>query len=50
MVFQGKETRDLQLKQLRDHLKEVYIPRRKQWIMLFPEGGFLRKRRQKSQE
>lgn len=45
----GKNTRDSELHRLRDHLLNVYCERRKQWIVLYPEGGFLRKRKETSQ-
>jgi len=48
--FQGKEYRDKQLEYLKRHLLDVYLPRDRQWIFLFPEGGFLRKRRLNSQK
>ncbi|XP_026682158.1 acyl-CoA:lysophosphatidylglycerol acyltransferase 1-like [Diaphorina citri] len=35
--------------QLRQHIRSSYIPRKRKWMMLFPEGGFLRKRREASQ-
>lgn len=31
------------------HIMESYIPRKRKWMVLFPEGGFLRKRRAVSQ-
>ena len=49
-LLQGKEGRDEQLKKLQDHLLQYYISTNKRWIVLFPEGGFLYKRRQRSQE
>ncbi|CAG9858624.1 unnamed protein product [Phyllotreta striolata] len=41
----GKATRDKSLKDFEQHLLDVYIPLRRKWLMLFPEGGFLRKRK-----
>jgi lysophosphatidylglycerol acyltransferase 1 len=35
--------------ELREHIKHTYIPRNRKWIVLFPEGGFLRKRLEASQ-
>lgn len=48
-ITQGKNVRFSQLKSLEDHLFNVYMPRTRQWLVLFPEGGFLRKRRETSQ-
>lgn len=51
MVFgQGKETRSQQGVLLEEHLKQHYSSSKRKWIILFPEGGFLRKRREASQE
>lgn len=46
---QGKAHRDKQLVYLKDHLDQIYYSRERKWIVLFPEGGFLRKRRETSQ-
>lgn len=48
-IRQGRETRQMQLAELRDHIQQVYIPRDRTWILLFPEGGFLYKRKDASQ-
>uniref|UniRef100_A0A131XAR7 Putative lysophosphatidylglycerol acyltransferase 1-like protein n=1 Tax=Hyalomma excavatum TaxID=257692 RepID=A0A131XAR7_9ACAR len=48
-ITQGKDTRNTQLQRLRDHISEVYLRRGLKWIVLFPEGGFLHKRRATSQ-
>lgn len=48
-IRSGKSTRDTELDRLRKHMQEVYIGRKRQWIVLFPEGGFLRKRKEVSQ-
>ncbi|XP_038666898.1 acyl-CoA:lysophosphatidylglycerol acyltransferase 1 isoform X2 [Scyliorhinus canicula] len=45
----GKAHRDQQLILLRQHLEKYYRNRDRKWIVLFPEGGFLRKRRETSQ-
>uniref|UniRef100_A0A4X2L0L2 Lysophosphatidylglycerol acyltransferase 1 n=1 Tax=Vombatus ursinus TaxID=29139 RepID=A0A4X2L0L2_VOMUR len=45
----GKSHRDQQLVLLKKHLKKYYRSRDRKWIVLFPEGGFLRKRRETSQ-
>ncbi|XP_059529956.1 acyl-CoA:lysophosphatidylglycerol acyltransferase 1 isoform X1 [Myotis daubentonii] len=48
-IRQGKSHRDQQLLLLRKHLENNYRNRDRKWIVLFPEGGFLRKRRETSQ-
>ncbi|XP_075451801.1 acyl-CoA:lysophosphatidylglycerol acyltransferase 1 isoform X2 [Ascaphus truei] len=48
-IRQGKAYRDQQLVLLKDHLEKYYRNRDRKWIILFPEGGFLRKRRETSQ-
>ncbi|MGH0118050.1 UNVERIFIED_CONTAM: hypothetical protein FKN15_052055 [Acipenser sinensis] len=48
-IRQGKPHRDKQLILLKDHLDKYYHSRDRKWIVLFPEGGFLRKRRETSQ-
>ncbi|CAB1342696.1 unnamed protein product [Coregonus sp. 'balchen'] len=48
-IRQGKAYRDKQLIYLKDHLDRYYHSRERKWIVLFPEGGFLRKRRETSQ-
>ncbi|XP_015203102.1 acyl-CoA:lysophosphatidylglycerol acyltransferase 1 isoform X1 [Lepisosteus oculatus] len=48
-IRQGKAHRDKQLSFLKDHLDKYYHSRDRKWIVLFPEGGFLRKRRETSQ-
>ncbi|XP_012936324.1 acyl-CoA:lysophosphatidylglycerol acyltransferase 1 [Aplysia californica] len=48
-IDQGKETRQLQLENLKKHLKESYLPHDRKWIIVFPEGGFLYKRLESSQ-
>lgn len=49
MIFQGKDHRDQSIVLLKNHLLESFIPRQRNWMVLFPEGGFLRKRREVSQ-
>lgn len=49
LFLQGKAHRDKQLIYLKDHLDKYYHSRDRKWIVLFPEGGFLRKRRETSQ-
>ncbi|XP_055000448.1 acyl-CoA:lysophosphatidylglycerol acyltransferase 1 [Sorex araneus] len=48
-IRQGKSHRDRQLLLLKKHLENNYRSRDRKWIVLFPEGGFLRKRRETSQ-
>ncbi|XP_053765114.1 acyl-CoA:lysophosphatidylglycerol acyltransferase 1 [Panthera pardus] len=48
-IRQGKSHRDQQLLLLKKHLENNYRSRDRKWIVLFPEGGFLRKRRETSQ-
>ncbi|KAH9645148.1 hypothetical protein HF086_005693, partial [Spodoptera exigua] len=47
--LQGKSKRDQSLEDLRQHIHKWYIPLARQFIVLFPEGGFLHKRREVSQ-
>ena len=46
---QGKKHRVSQLVQLKAHMEQVYSKHQRKWVILFPEGGFLRKRRANSQ-
>lgn len=48
-ITQGKDTRQSQLTTFRQHLLNVYLPRRLGWLVIFPEGGFLHKRLESSQ-
>lgn len=48
-IISGRENRDGSLQALVKHLLNSYIPRKRLWMVLFPEGGFLRKRRETSQ-
>ncbi|XP_076443077.1 acyl-CoA:lysophosphatidylglycerol acyltransferase 1-like [Babylonia areolata] len=48
-IKQGKETRDQQFVMLKQHLLDCYLPQGRKWIVLFPEGGFLRNRMEVSQ-
>jgi len=49
LSLQGRAHRDQQLLLLKEHLEKYYRSRNRKWIVLFPEGGFLRKRRETSQ-
>ena len=44
-ILAGKENRDKSLDDLKDHLKRVFVKKKRQCLVLFPEGGFLRKRK-----
>lgn len=48
--MQGKNVRDSSIKKLKEHIAESFIPRMRNWMVLFPEGGFLRKRKEVSQQ
>ncbi|KAF5302205.1 hypothetical protein FQA39_LY10244 [Lamprigera yunnana] len=48
-IMAGRKSRDRSLKELVMHLFMSYIPRNRKWMVLFPEGGFLRKRKATSQ-
>lgn len=48
-IASGKSNREKSLLELKSHLRKSYIPRQRKWMMLFPEGGFLRKRKEVSQ-
>lgn len=45
LIFQGRNSRDISLRALTQHLLDTYIPCKRKWMVLFPEGGFLRKRK-----
>ncbi|XP_015916097.1 acyl-CoA:lysophosphatidylglycerol acyltransferase 1 [Parasteatoda tepidariorum] len=47
-ITQGKAARDYQMKKLERHLLNAYLGRNRRWIILFPEGGFLSKRKETS--
>uniref|UniRef100_A0A2A4JWB5 Acyltransferase C-terminal domain-containing protein n=1 Tax=Heliothis virescens TaxID=7102 RepID=A0A2A4JWB5_HELVI len=47
--WKGKSKREQSLEDLRQHIHKYYIPLARQFIVLFPEGGFLHKRREVSQ-
>ncbi|XP_055636232.1 acyl-CoA:lysophosphatidylglycerol acyltransferase 1-like [Toxorhynchites rutilus septentrionalis] len=48
-IASGKSNREKSLLELKTHLRKSYIPRERKWMVLFPEGGFLRKRKEVSQ-
>lgn len=45
-ISAGKDNRETSIKSLKDHIEESFIPRMRNWMVLFPEGGFLRKRKE----
>lgn len=49
-ILAGKANRDSSLEKLRDHLTKVFLPKERRYLVLFPEGGFLRKRKEVSNE
>lgn len=44
-IKSGKQHREKALHDLSTHLSNKYIPLNRNWLVLFPEGGFLRKRK-----
>ncbi|XP_072391191.1 acyl-CoA:lysophosphatidylglycerol acyltransferase 1-like [Diabrotica undecimpunctata] len=48
-IMSGKSKRDKSLQEFAQHLLDYYIPLKRKWLVLFPEGGFLRKRKAVSQ-
>ncbi|EFA02132.1 acyl-CoA:lysophosphatidylglycerol acyltransferase 1 isoform X1 [Tribolium castaneum] len=49
-IMSGKSKRDKSLQALVKHLQDSYLPCNRKWMVLFPEGGFLRKRKAVSQK
>uniref|UniRef100_A0A5S6QV47 PlsC domain-containing protein n=1 Tax=Trichuris muris TaxID=70415 RepID=A0A5S6QV47_TRIMR len=49
-IREGKESQRYGLGDLRAQLMRKFWPRRRRWIVVFPEGGFLRKRLESSQQ
>ncbi|XP_014216519.1 acyl-CoA:lysophosphatidylglycerol acyltransferase 1 [Copidosoma floridanum] len=49
-ILSGRKKREESLRKLDRHLKDSYIPLERKWLVLFPEGGFLCKRRETSQK
>ncbi|XP_039757345.1 acyl-CoA:lysophosphatidylglycerol acyltransferase 1-like [Pararge aegeria] len=48
-MFHGQAKREQSLAELKEHIHKYYIPLGRQFMVLFPEGGFLHKRREVSQ-
>ena len=46
---QGKEERERQARVMAEHLRQCFLSQGRKWIILFPEGGFLRNRLETSQ-
>jgi len=44
-ILAGKNNREASCIKLREHLYKVFIPKERQYLVLFPEGGFLKKRK-----
>ncbi|KAH1027241.1 acyl-CoA:lysophosphatidylglycerol acyltransferase 1 [Dendroctonus ponderosae] len=44
-IKSGKENRDKALQELSHHLVDKYVILERKWLVLFPEGGFLRNRK-----
>lgn len=49
-IKSGRKNRDESINALKEHIKMSYIKRDRKWMVLFPEGGFLRKRREVSKK
>ncbi|KAJ6621435.1 Acyl-CoA:lysophosphatidylglycerol acyltransferase 1 [Pseudolycoriella hygida] len=48
-ISAGKQDRDLSIQNLKEHIKKAFIPLGRNWMVVFPEGGFLHKRKEVSQ-
>jgi len=44
-ILAGKDKRDSSLLELKQHLQKVFLAKDRRFMVLFPEGGFLRKRK-----
>jgi len=49
-IRSGRAGRELTLVELKDHLNNVFLVKQRKYLVLFPEGGFLRKRKAISHE
>merc|ERR1719239_104512 len=47
-ILAGRDHRDTSLVHLKRHLSEVFIPKQRKYLVVFPEGGFLHKRKEAS--
>ena len=41
-IRSGRAGRELTLIELKDHLTNVFLKKKRKYLVLFPEGGFLR--------
>ena len=48
-IQEGKEHRSKSLEDLKDHLQNSFVTKKRQCLILFPEGGFLRNRKLSNQ-
>jgi lysophosphatidylglycerol acyltransferase 1 len=44
-ILAGKAARESSLENLRSHLERSFAKKERKYLVLFPEGGFLRKRK-----
>jgi len=44
-ILAGKDNREASCIRLKEHLLNVFVPKDRHYLVLFPEGGFLRKRK-----
>ncbi|KAK9886975.1 hypothetical protein WA026_019232 [Henosepilachna vigintioctopunctata] len=49
-IMSGRKLREKSLLSLSSHIHKCYLPLKRKWLILFPEGGFLRKRKATSQK
>jgi len=49
-IRSGKAGREITLVELKEHLTSVFLKKQRRYLVLFPEGGFLRKRKAISHE
>lgn len=47
-ILAGRDNRDTSLVHLKRHLSEVFVPKQRKYLVVFPEGGFLHKRKEAS--
>ncbi|RUS73212.1 hypothetical protein EGW08_019034 [Elysia chlorotica] len=49
-IHNGKDIRISEMERLKKEMKSSYLEHGRKWVVIFPEGGFLRKRREASQK
>ncbi|KAK3792917.1 hypothetical protein RRG08_033767 [Elysia crispata] len=49
-IHNGKDIRISEMERLKKHMTSSYLNHGRKWVVIFPEGGFLRKRREASQK